>query len=217
MLPLISASASYFSMLQLVIIEIILTNFKNITVILKRLSHVWNYFLLEMWSINLAWKHIRICKRLLMHVSTVSSSSIGCEWQIRKAVWVRSIVDPPGWLSSDRLKEHRSAWPTGLRWVTTARPPRTWIAGGPAAPKTTSASSSEKRKYSNGNRKAVNHKPKVSYVMLVRQWLVLYWWRGKSFLPFRRRIATVIPLTCTLNRQMPFNCQKQPIVWSEWI
>lgn len=64
-----------------------------------------------------------------------------------------------------------------------------------------------KRKYSNGNRKAVNHKPKVSYVMLVRQWVALSWWWGKSFLPFRGRIATVIPLTCTLNRQMPFNCQ----------
>lgn len=147
-------------------------------------------------------------ERLLMHCKQfvlMLQASIGSEWQIRTAMWARSAT----WVVYRwwAVGTNRPAWPTSLRWVTTAWPPHPWIAGGPAVPKTTSASASEKGNNSNGNRKALNHKPKVSYVMLVRQWVVLYWWRGKSFLPFRGRIATVIPLTCTLDRQMAFNCQ----------
>lgn len=138
-----------------------------------------------------------------------------CEWQILKAMqqsistWVVvqwrakrapvGLTDRPVMGDDSPASSHMNSWRP--RQHLKLHLPALW----------------KKRKYSNGNRKAVNHKPKVSYVMLVRQWVVLYWWRGKSFLPFRRRIATVIPLTSTLNRQMPFNCQKQPIVWMECI
>lgn len=169
-----------------------------------------NYFFLktlELYSILIPG--LVLAKRPLICIKQsvlMLHASIGCEWQIWTAVWVKSTST---WVVVrwQVARERRPTWPTGLRWATTAWPPRPWIAGGPVAPSTTSASASEKGKYSNGNRKPVNHKPKVSYVMLVRQWVVLYLWRGKSFLPFRGRIATVIPLTCTLNRQMPFNCQ----------